>query len=50
MERLIDSLLRYAQAGQGQLNRQCVKVDQIIEGLRMTLAPRLQAHLRIRKR
>jgi signal transduction histidine kinase len=39
MERLIDSLLRYAQAGQGQLNRQRVKVDQIIEGLRMTLAP-----------
>jgi signal transduction histidine kinase len=39
MERLIDSLLRYAQAGQGLLNRQRVKVDQIIEGVRTTLAP-----------
>jgi signal transduction histidine kinase len=38
MERLIDSLLRYAQAGQGQLNRQPVKTDQIIEGVRTTLA------------
>ena len=39
MERLIDSLLRYAQAGQGVLNPQRVKVDQIIEGVRTTLAP-----------
>jgi signal transduction histidine kinase len=39
MERLIDSLLRYAQAGQGLLNRQRVNVDQIIEGVRTTLAP-----------
>ena len=39
MERLIESLLRYAQAGQGQLNRQRVAVDQIIESVRMTLAP-----------
>jgi signal transduction histidine kinase len=39
MERLIDSLLRYAQAGQGQLIRQRVKADQIIEGVRRTLAP-----------
>lgn len=39
MERLIDSLLRYAQAGQGQLNRQSVKSDQIIQGVRTTLAP-----------
>ena len=39
MERLIASLLRYAQAGQGQLNRQRVKVDQIVESVRMTLAP-----------
>ncbi len=39
MERLIESLLRYAQAGQGQLNRQHVPVDTIIESVRMTLAP-----------
>ena len=39
MERLIESLLRYAQAGQGQLNRQRVPVDQIIDSVRMTLAP-----------
>jgi signal transduction histidine kinase len=39
MERLIESLLRYAQAGQGQLNRQRVLVDGIIESVRMTLAP-----------
>ena len=38
MEHLIDSLLNYAQAGQAQLNRQRVKVDQIIEGVRITLA------------
>jgi PAS domain S-box-containing protein len=38
MERLIDSLLQYAQAGQGQLNRQCVNVGEIIESVRMTLA------------
>jgi signal transduction histidine kinase len=38
MERLIESLLRYAQAGQGQLNRQQVHVDRIIESLRLTLA------------
>ena len=39
MDRLIASLLRYAQAGQGQLNRQRVKVDQIVDSVRMTLAP-----------
>jgi light-regulated signal transduction histidine kinase (bacteriophytochrome) len=39
MERLIESLLRYAQAGQGQLNRQRVVFDQIIESVRITLAP-----------
>jgi signal transduction histidine kinase len=39
MERLIDSLLRYAQAGQGQLNRQRVKTGEIIQGVRATLAP-----------
>jgi signal transduction histidine kinase len=39
MERLIDSLLRYAQAGQGQLNRQRVNVDQILQRVLATLAP-----------
>jgi signal transduction histidine kinase len=39
MERLIESLLRYAQAGQGQLNRRKVPVDTIIESVRVTLAP-----------
>jgi light-regulated signal transduction histidine kinase (bacteriophytochrome) len=39
MERLIESLLRYAQAGQGQLNRQRVSVERIIDSVRMTLAP-----------
>jgi signal transduction histidine kinase len=39
MERLIESLLRYAQAGQGELNRQRVPVDEIIESVRSTLAP-----------
>jgi signal transduction histidine kinase len=38
MERLIESLLRYAQAGQGQLNRHRVSVDQIVESVRVTLA------------
>jgi signal transduction histidine kinase len=39
MERMIESLLRYAQAGQGQLERQPVKVDQIVDSVRITLAP-----------
>ena len=39
MERMIDSLLRYAQIGQGQLNLQRVKVDKIIQDVRTTLAP-----------
>jgi signal transduction histidine kinase len=39
MERLIESLLRYAQAGQGQLNRQRLPAGQIIESVRTTLAP-----------
>ena len=39
MERLIESLLQYAQAGQGQLNRQRVPVEKIIESVRLTLAP-----------
>jgi light-regulated signal transduction histidine kinase (bacteriophytochrome) len=39
MERLIESLLRYAQVGQGVLNRSRVLVEPIIDSLRMTLAP-----------
>jgi signal transduction histidine kinase len=39
MERLIESLLRYAQAGQGELNRQSVPVQPIIESVCTTLAP-----------
>jgi signal transduction histidine kinase len=39
MERLIESLLRYAQAGQGIVNRERVKVDRTIESVRTTLAP-----------
>jgi signal transduction histidine kinase len=39
MERLIESLLQYAQAGQGQLNRQRVSVGPIIESVRATLTP-----------
>ena len=39
MERLIESLLRYAQAGHGQLERKRVHVDPIIESVRLTLAP-----------
>jgi signal transduction histidine kinase len=38
MERLIESLLRYAQAGQGQLDRQPVSVDKVIDSVRRTLA------------
>ena len=36
---MIETLLRYAQAGQGQLKRQRVPVDPIIESMRVTLAP-----------
>jgi signal transduction histidine kinase len=39
MERLIESLLRYAQAGQGQLEHKRVAVNPIIESVRLTLAP-----------
>jgi signal transduction histidine kinase len=39
MQRLIESLLRYAQAGQGQLNRLRVPVDPIIRSVCTTLAP-----------
>jgi signal transduction histidine kinase len=38
MERLIESLLRYAQAGQGHLDRKRVSVDQIIESVKVSLA------------
>jgi signal transduction histidine kinase len=48
MERLIESLLRYAQAGQGQLNRQPVAVDNVIESVRATLAPLIaETHARL---
>jgi signal transduction histidine kinase len=39
MDRLIKSLLRYAQTGHGQLNRERVPVDGIIESVRETLEP-----------
>jgi len=39
MERLIESLLRYAQAGQGQLERKRVPVNPITESVLLTLAP-----------
>jgi signal transduction histidine kinase len=38
MERLIDSLLRYAQAGQGELNRQRVSVRAIVDAVRVSLS------------
>jgi signal transduction histidine kinase len=38
MERLIESLLRYAQAGQGHLDRKHVSVDQIIGSVKATLS------------
>jgi PAS domain S-box-containing protein len=37
MERLIDSLLRYAQAGQGELNRQSVSAEAAIDAVRVSL-------------
>jgi signal transduction histidine kinase len=39
MERLIESLLRYAQAGQGRLDLQRVPVTRLLESVRATLAP-----------
>ncbi len=39
MERLIESLLRYAQTSHGRLERGRVEVDSVIESVRMTLAP-----------
>jgi signal transduction histidine kinase len=39
MERLIESLLRYAQAGQGQIKVQNVPVQPLVESVRATLAP-----------
>jgi signal transduction histidine kinase len=38
MQRLIESLLRYAQAGQGHLDRKRVSVEQIIESVKVSLA------------
>jgi signal transduction histidine kinase len=39
MERLIKSILWYAEAGHGQLNRQRVVVDELVESVRATLEP-----------
>jgi PAS domain S-box-containing protein len=39
MQRLIEALLRYAQAGQGELKRQAVSVDSILIAVQATLAP-----------
>jgi signal transduction histidine kinase len=38
MERLIDSLLRYAQAGQGDIKRQRISADTVIDAVRRSLA------------
>ena len=38
MQRLIESLLQYAQVGQGQLNRQTVSVEAVIDSVRAALA------------
>ena len=38
MERLIDSLLRYAQAGQGDIKRQRISADTVIDAVRGSLA------------
>jgi signal transduction histidine kinase len=43
MERLIESLLHYAQAGQGALNYRRVAVQPIIDTLHVTLAPLIMA-------
>lgn len=37
MQRLIGSLLQYAQAGHGELNRQAVSVEDVIESVRLSL-------------
>lgn len=39
MEHLIESLLVYAQAGKGKVNRQRIQMDSIIESVRVTLEP-----------
>jgi signal transduction histidine kinase len=39
MRRLIESLLHYAQAGQGELSRRTIRVEDMIDGVRATLAP-----------
>ena len=38
MERLIDSLLLYAQAGQGEIKRQRISADTVIDAVRVSLA------------
>ena len=38
MERLVDSLLRYAQAGQGDIKRQRISADTVIDAVRGSLA------------
>src|SRR4030095_5310060 len=38
MERLVDSLLRYAQAGQGEIKRQRISADTVIDAVRGSLA------------
>ena len=48
MQRLIESLLQYAQAGQGEVNRTTLPVDAVIERVRVTLAPLIaESHARI---
>ena len=37
MEHLIDSLLRYAQAGQGELKWQTVSIDKVVDAVRVSL-------------
>ena len=44
MERLITSLLQYAQAGHGTLQRQQVAADSIVDAVRLSLAPLITEH------
>jgi light-regulated signal transduction histidine kinase (bacteriophytochrome) len=43
MERLIDSLLRYAQVGQGELNRQAISAQSIIDSVRVLLSTLIES-------
>ena len=43
MERLIESLLRYAQAGQGEVKREKVSVDSVLDSVRVSLAALIQS-------